>query len=370
MTRHVAALARVALLLLLPCSAPAQGIAITHDAVGCIQANRFPQFFARFDPKDAVSRARLHFRPTGWPHWYSVPMAPEGAGFVGVLPKPDKSLTNLEYYISVTDRSFGESRSEEYAPIVVSGPAACEQKKLLATALARARSVVVSPPPGIAGLPKVPVGFSSDSVVAGASGTGGTVAGSAAAAGAGAVAAPGAAVVAAGGGGLGTGVIVAGAGVLAAGAAVAVTKASGGSGGGSGGPSDAAAAAAGTFKLELINGAAPPVVTIPKPPNSCVGFMDAGTLILRASGQASGQTYDISTDSHFECTGGSGPIFNGTRVTGQWSVQGGTVTFTGGGSYSLSTGTLSGSTLTLPLNAPHQETGNPANRVTTTWRKQ
>lgn len=156
--------------------AEAQTIAIDHDAVSCVQADKFPQFFARFDPKDQVSRARLHFRPSGWPHWYSVPMKLEGYNFVGVLPKPERSLTKMEYYISVMDQSFGESRSEEHAPIVVSGPGACERGRILAAALARAKGVIVSGPEGAAGLPKVPVGFSGDGVIAGPSDSGGTTA--------------------------------------------------------------------------------------------------------------------------------------------------------------------------------------------------
>jgi hypothetical protein len=205
---------------LLPRAATAQTITIAHDGVDCIQAGKFPQFFARFDPKDAVSRARLHFRPSGWPHWYSVPMKLEGANFVGVLPKPEKSLTKIEYYLSVTDQNFGESRSEDHAPVVVSGPAACEQKKVLAAGLSRAGSVIVSPPQGIAGLPKVPLGFSGHSVVAGTSGTGSTAAAGAGSADAGPATATTAA--AATGGGIGTTALVVGGVVVAGGAGAAV----------------------------------------------------------------------------------------------------------------------------------------------------
>ncbi len=224
---------------LFPAAARAQSISIAHDGIGCIQADRFPQFLARFDPKDQVSRARLHFRPSGWPHWYSVAMNAAGYNFVGVLPKPEKSLTRIEYYISVTDRSFGESRSEEFAPMVVAGPAACEQKRVLAVALSKAKAVLVSPPQGIAGLPKVPVGFSSDGVIAGASsassstvaGSGGTATTAASAAGvaggSGGGAVAGASAAAAGGGGIGTTALVVGGAVLAGGAVTAAVVAGG-----------------------------------------------------------------------------------------------------------------------------------------------
>ena len=75
----------------------AEGIAIDHREVGCVVAGRFPQLLARFDPVDAVAKARVAFRPTGELAWYSVPMKQDGYSFVGVLPQPEKSLKKFDY---------------------------------------------------------------------------------------------------------------------------------------------------------------------------------------------------------------------------------------------------------------------------------
>jgi hypothetical protein len=140
-------------------------VAIEHAGVGCIVAGSFPRFEAGFDPAAEVSRARLHFRPVGGPHWYSVAMKAEGAVFAGVLPKPRKSLQKLDYYIEVTDTAFGSARTAEYSPEVASGPAAC-QERTVAGALSSASVLIEGP----AGAPLVPVGFEPQGVVA-ASGT-------------------------------------------------------------------------------------------------------------------------------------------------------------------------------------------------------
>jgi hypothetical protein len=198
----------VAALLLLAVPEAEAAVAIEHAAVGCIVAERFPRIEARFDPAAEVSRARLHFRPAGGPHWYSVPMKAEGGVFAGVLPKPKRSLQKLDYYIEATDTSFGSARTAEYAPEVASGPAAC-QDKAVAGALSSASVLIEGP----AGAPLVPVGFDPEGVVA-ASPT------------------PGAST----GGGLGKTALIVG-GVAAAGVGVAV--AAGGGGSSSGGSSTA-----------------------------------------------------------------------------------------------------------------------------------
>ena len=218
----------------------AQTIAIDHDPVGCVQANKFPRFFARFRPVERVARARLHFRPDGGPDWYSVPMSVEHHSYSGTLPKPEGSLRRFRYYISVTDRSLGEARTQEFAADVVSAAAGCEGQKLMAASAARVRQVLVNPPEGIADAPKVPGGFSSDGVIAGApspsasaasspspaspgSSTTSATTGATTAAGSGAAAA---AVAATHAGGLGTkGLLIIG-GVAAAGGGVALAASS------------------------------------------------------------------------------------------------------------------------------------------------
>lgn len=157
--------------LLTPAVAAAQGVGIQHDPVGCVVAERFPQFEARVVPIDRVSRVRLYFRPEGGRHWYSVAMTREGELFLGVMPKPRRSLKSFSYYIEATDVDFMASRTEEHAPQVVAGAAACQQQLLAATV--PSASVVVEAP---AGAPAVPAGFSVSGVttagVAGAAGVG------------------------------------------------------------------------------------------------------------------------------------------------------------------------------------------------------
>ena len=150
--------------LLSPALALGQGVSIDHRGVGCVVAGKFPRFDARLDPADSVARARLHFRPEGGPHWYFVDMKPEAGLFSGVLPKPQKSLHRFSYYIDVTDRSFNETRTAEFAPDVAAGPAACGREKVLATGLPKA-NVLVHAPEGVTGAPALPAGFAGDGVV-------------------------------------------------------------------------------------------------------------------------------------------------------------------------------------------------------------
>src|SRR3954468_15153690 len=104
----------VAVACLLAAASTAGAVDITHDPVHCVVADRFPQLTARFSPADDVARARVHFRPQGGAHWYSVPLRAEGDAFAAVLPKPRASLATLQYYIDVTGRDLQEARTEEY----------------------------------------------------------------------------------------------------------------------------------------------------------------------------------------------------------------------------------------------------------------
>ena len=142
-------------------------------------AEKFPRLEARFAPADSVAAARVLFQGQS-PDWYSVAMRPEGSVFVGVLPKPKKSLKAFRYYIEVTGRALGTSRTADYT---VDSPSACKGKVMAGT-LASA-SVVLQGPAGVASLP---AGFASTGVVTG------TAAGSAASSSAGTAAAAGAGV--------------------------------------------------------------------------------------------------------------------------------------------------------------------------------
>ena len=176
----VLGVARLALLAALP-SAPspliaAGTIAIQHDAVGCAIADQLPQFEAVLTPPDQVSRARIYFRPNGGEYWYSVEMEGDGEVSLGVLPRPMKSLAAFEYYISVVDTSFDESRSEEYTSRVVDGPSACGDSKA-ATTVATAAVKLAAPAGGAAAaVSSAGGGIGTAAVVGGIAVAGGAVA--------------------------------------------------------------------------------------------------------------------------------------------------------------------------------------------------
>ena len=204
--------------LAVPRATAAEPPAISHAAVGCVVAEKFPRLEAHIAPPDAVARAVVHFRTDPARPWYAVAMKPEGDAFAGVLPKPKGSLKAFQYYIDVTDRAFASSRTPEYTTTVVSGPGAC-QGKMMAGALSAA-SILLEVP---LGAPLVPAGFGSAGVAAAGSGT-----------------AAASAAGAAGGGGAGIGTVAAivGGGAAVAGAVV-VAKAAGGDESSGGGDSTA-----------------------------------------------------------------------------------------------------------------------------------
>src|SRR4029079_10059503 len=149
----------VAFTWLLATASAAGAVEITHGPVHCVVADRFPQLTARFSPADGVARARVHFRPQGGAHWYSVPLRAECDAFAAVLLRPRASLAALQYYIDVTGRDLQESRTEEYQATIASGPGACADKKV-AGAVASAAVSLEAP----AGAPAIPAGFSSAGV--------------------------------------------------------------------------------------------------------------------------------------------------------------------------------------------------------------
>lgn len=212
---------RAVLCLGLAGATPALATEIDHRAVDCVVAGSFPRLEARLAPGDTVVRARVFFRAETGRHWYSVTMQPEGAGFVGVLPKPLRSLKKLVYYIEATDRVMGMNRTAEFTPAVVAGAGACKDK-VVAGVLPSATVALEAP----LGAPTIPAGFAPSGVA--------SVAGTAPA---GATAESGATPAAGGSAtGAGTSAGLKAALIIGAGAAAAagVALAVGGGGGGSG----------------------------------------------------------------------------------------------------------------------------------------
>jgi hypothetical protein len=166
------AFAGVGALFLFGASAHAQTLSIEHQPAGCAVVDKFPRLEARFAPAANVAASRILFQGQS-PEWYSVAMKPEGAGFVGVLPRPKKSLKSFRYYIEVTDRALATNRTAEFTVDVVDGSGACKGR-LMAGALGSA-SLILQGPVGAAALP---AGFASTGVVAGsAAGSSGVAAG-------------------------------------------------------------------------------------------------------------------------------------------------------------------------------------------------
>lgn len=162
MSRPIRLLAPVLVTAALPLGAAAQGgVVIEHKAVECIVAEKFPKMNSCFTPNSDVARARVYFRPEGVQSWYYVEMKSDAPCMAGILPRPRKDLVgkHVEYYLQVSDRSFNESRTSEYAPVVVGNEQECKDKPI-APFLSKA-SVEVFPglPAGFAagGLGAVPV---------------------------------------------------------------------------------------------------------------------------------------------------------------------------------------------------------------------
>lgn len=203
----------VGLLVCLGSPAVAQTTRIDHQGVACAVAERFPRLEAGVSPLESVAIARVLFQGTS-PEWYSVAMKVEGGSFVGVLPKPKKSLKAFRYYIEVTDKALGTTRTPEFSTTVIESSGAC--RGILAGALSSASLVLQGP----AGIVAIPAGFASTGVVAGSAAGTGSAAGAAGA-----------------GGGIGATALVVG-GLAAAGGAVALALPKGGdSGDSSSGPS-------------------------------------------------------------------------------------------------------------------------------------
>lgn len=151
-------------------AAPAvsQPVAIDHQPIACVIADHFPALTARLVPADAVSRARTYFRAAGSPHWYYTEMKPQEGLFRAVLPKPKKDLKRIDYYLEVTSRDVGVTRTAEHGADVVPGGGMCSGGMMAASAVGSASVTIAA----VGSAPSIPIGFSG-SGIAGAAGGGG-----------------------------------------------------------------------------------------------------------------------------------------------------------------------------------------------------
>ena len=183
------------LLCLSPVSA--LGLDIQHDPLGCIVAGRFPKVDACFTPADPA-RARVYFKGAEGQHWYWVAFKNDetkpGQGcFSAVLPRPQKTLPHLSYYVEIADQKHEETRTADRMVDVVPDEGGCK-KDLPVAGWVQNASVSVG---AAAGAPAVPAGFAAGGIVTGGL-SAGVIAGGVVATG-GAVAG-GAAIVGGGGG--------------------------------------------------------------------------------------------------------------------------------------------------------------------------
>ena len=140
----------------------AAGPAIQHRAVSCIVAGVFPRLDACFAPTEDLSRARVHFRAGGTPHWYFVDMAAAGECRSVLLPKPLPTTSAIDYYVSALGRTFDETRTSEYTPRVVAREGDCGDNLLVAGSAGSATVLLGA----AAGAPAVPAGFAPEGIVA------------------------------------------------------------------------------------------------------------------------------------------------------------------------------------------------------------
>lgn len=153
------------LVLVAPGALRAQGVTIDHSAVGCVVAEQYPKLSACFTPAANVARARVYFRAAGGTSWYFVEMKSEASCYDGVLPKPKKTIKQINYYVEAVGKDFTEARTAEYDPDVVPDKGACKKELPAAPFLSKA-SVVVG---AATGAPVVPAGFAAAGI-AGAAG--------------------------------------------------------------------------------------------------------------------------------------------------------------------------------------------------------
>src|SRR4051794_22216296 len=126
--RSTKQMAILALSLLAPAAARAQGVTIDHQEIGCIVAGKYPKMNACFVPASKVKSARVYFRPETLTQWYYVKMTSEAPCFAGVLLRPSKALIDKKIFYYVDVQGEGSARTPEYAPIVVASEDDCRKK--------------------------------------------------------------------------------------------------------------------------------------------------------------------------------------------------------------------------------------------------
>jgi hypothetical protein len=140
----------------------AASLDIQHKPVSCIVAGLFPRLDACFLPQGELSRARVHFRAEGTPHWYFVDMAAAGECRSVLLPKPLPSTHAIDYYVTALGRGFEETRTSDYTPRVVPREGDCDRNLLVAAGVGTGTVLLGA----VAGAAAIPPGFAPEGIVA------------------------------------------------------------------------------------------------------------------------------------------------------------------------------------------------------------
>ena len=133
----------------------AEPLRINPDRPACVTARAFPLLKAHIEPWDTVKSAHLHFRPRGYPLWYSVPMQRARDGFVALLPKPRPSAQQIVYFVEAEALRM-RARSLEQVVRVVEDAAECTGPTAESVDTA---AITVAVPKGAPPVPPVPPGF-------------------------------------------------------------------------------------------------------------------------------------------------------------------------------------------------------------------
>jgi hypothetical protein len=138
-------------------SVGSQPLAVTHDAVACMIAERHPVIEANLAPMPSVRVARVFFHSSLSDAYYYVEMESVGERFVGTLPRPRAGAGPVTYYVEGLAREEAPALTPEVRALVVEAESECNGRlaaQLPGTSPVRVFSLDGSTalPPGFAGV--------------------------------------------------------------------------------------------------------------------------------------------------------------------------------------------------------------------------
>jgi hypothetical protein len=99
--------------------APASGLVIDHEPVGCMVANQFPLIDAGVEPLTRVARVRVYFKSARSPIWYFVDTTFVEGRFLAKLPRPQVKSSPVTYYVQAFSTTLGNKQTPEHSAVVV-----------------------------------------------------------------------------------------------------------------------------------------------------------------------------------------------------------------------------------------------------------